>query len=121
MEIEPTNPYPTDYTSTTTIAQEELNNDARPAINTEVDNMDRYETIIIGFPIWYGAPPMVILTFLEDYNLSGKTIVTFCTSGSSPISGSTSYIEGPRPVRRSSRARGSPPARMSNHGFPGWV
>lgn len=98
VEIEPTTPYPTDYTSTTTIAREELNSDARPAINTEVDDVDRYETIIIiGFPIWYGAPPMAILTFLEDYDLSGKTIVTFCTSGSSPISGSTSYIEGSAP------------------------
>lgn len=97
VEIVPTTAYPSDYSATTAIAQEELQNNARPAIDTRVDNMEQYGTIIIGFPIWYGAPPMVILTFLEDYDLSGKTVVTFCTSGSSSISGSTSYIEESAP------------------------
>lgn len=93
VSIEPVNPYPSSYSETTDIAQGELNSNARPAISTVVDNMDRYDTIIIGYPIWYGAPPMVVLTFLESHDLTGKTVVNFCTSGSSFISGSTPYIE----------------------------
>lgn len=94
VSIEPVNPYPSSYSETTDIAREELDSNARPAISTVVDNMDRYDTIIVGYPIWYGAPPMVVLTFLESYDLTGKTVINFCTSGSSSISGSTPYIEG---------------------------
>lgn len=94
VRIETVDQYPDDYTATTEIAQDELNSDARPEISTVVEDMDQYDIILVGYPIWWGAPPMAVLTFLEDYDLSGKTVVTFCTSGSSPISGSTPYIEG---------------------------
>lgn len=94
LEIVPTVPYPSDYSATTEIAQEELRNDVRPAIDTKVGDMGQYDTIVVGYPIWWNAPPMAVLTFLEDYDLTGKTVVTFCTSGGSSISNSTSYIEG---------------------------
>lgn len=94
LEIVPTVPYPSDYSATTEIAQDELRNDARPAIDTKVEDMGQYDTIVVGYPIWWNAPPMAVLTFLEDYDLTGKTVVTFCTSGGSSISNSTSYIEG---------------------------
>lgn len=94
VSIEPVNPYPSSYSETTDIAREELDSNARPAISTVVDSMDQYDTIIVGYPIWYGAPPMVVLTFLESYDLTGKTVINFCTSGSSSIFGSTPYIEG---------------------------
>lgn len=94
LEIVPTVPYPGDYSATTEIAQDELRNDVRPAIDTKVEDMGQYDTIVVGYPIWWNAPPMAVLTFLEDYDLTGKTVVTFCTSGGSLISNSTSYIEG---------------------------
>ena len=58
---------------------------ARPEIASAVANMDTYETVIVGFPIWWGVAPRIIETFLESYDLSGKTIVPFCTSGGSGV------------------------------------
>ena len=55
----------------------------RPAVASKVDNMDEYDTIFVGFPIWWYVAPTIINTFLEQYDLSGKTIVPFATSGSS--------------------------------------
>ena len=51
--------------------------------------MEDYDTVFIGYPIWHGQAPRIISTFLESYDFSGKTIVSFCTSGSSPYSDST--------------------------------
>lgn len=56
---------------------------SRPAIAGTLDNMDDYDTVFVGFPIWWYVAPTIINTFLESYDLSGKTIVTFATSGSS--------------------------------------
>ena len=58
--------------------------DARPAIASAVEDMEQYDAVLIGYPIWWGRAPKIIHTFLETYDLSGKTIATFCTSGSSP-------------------------------------
>ena len=58
---------------------------ARPEIAGRVNNMDSYDTLIIGFPIWWGVAPRIIETFLESYDLSGKTIIPFCTSGGSGV------------------------------------
>ena len=58
---------------------------ARPAIANRVSDMDSYDTLIIGFPIWWGVAPRIIETFLESYDLSGKTILPFCTSGGSGV------------------------------------
>ncbi len=55
---------------------------ARPAISGKVDNMDQYDIVIIGHPIWHGQAPRIISTFLESYDFSSKTSVTFCTSHS---------------------------------------
>ena len=54
---------------------------ARPEIANKVSDMDSYDTVIIGFPIWWGVAPRIIETFLESYDFSGKTIIPFCTSG----------------------------------------
>ncbi len=69
--------------------QEQNDPDARPAINGSVDNMDGYDVVLIGYPIWHGQPPRIISTFLESYDFSGKTVVPFCTSHSSGYSDST--------------------------------
>ena len=58
---------------------------ARPEIADRVSYMGSYDTLIIGFPIWWGVAPRIIETFLESYDLSGKTIIPFCTSGGSGV------------------------------------
>jgi len=57
----------------------------RPAIANRVSDMESYDTVIIGFPIWWGVAPRIIETFLESYDFSGKTIIPFCTSGGSGV------------------------------------
>lgn len=62
----------------------EMNNPAsRPEIASKCDNMDDYDTIFVGFPIWWYVAPTIINTFLESYDLTGKTIIPFATSGGS--------------------------------------
>ena len=58
---------------------------ARPEIAVKVENMDQYTTIYVGFPIWWYTAPRIINTFLEQYDLTGKTIIPFATSGGSEI------------------------------------
>ena len=58
---------------------------ARPEIANAAQDMDLYDTVIIGFPIWWGVAPRIIETFLESYDFSGKTIIPFCTSGGSGV------------------------------------
>ena len=66
---------------------------ARPEISTTVDNMDQYDTIFIGYPIWWHDAPMAVYTFLENYDFEGKTVIPFCTSGGSDIEESIPGIE----------------------------
>ena len=74
-------------------ADQEQNDPAsRPAISGSVENMDSYDTILIGYPIWHGQAPRIINTFLESYDFSGKTMVPFCTSHSSGIGSSATNL-----------------------------
>lgn len=66
---------------------------ARPAISGSVNDMSQYDVVFIGYPIWWGQAPKIISTFLESYDFSGKTIVPFCTSGSSPIGSSATNLQ----------------------------
>ena len=93
FEIVPVNPYPDSYEETKTISQKETADNARPKIKNEVDNFDSYDTIFIGYPIWYGDYPMIINTFLESYNFNGKTVIPFNTHGGSGDAGTYSKIE----------------------------
>ena len=86
IEIEAADPYPSSYSAALSRAQRELNQDTRPAVATTVENMAQYDVVYIGYPIWCGYAPRPVLTFLEAYDWSGKTVVPFCTSGSSGIS-----------------------------------
>ena len=91
-EIVPAEPYTkSDLAYYTDCRADREQNDptARPAISGGVDGMENYDTVFIGYPIWHGQAPRIISTFLESYDFSGKTIVPFCTSGSSPYSDST--------------------------------
>ena len=66
---------------------------ARPAISGSVENMEQYDIVFIGYPIWWGEAPRIVSTFMESYDFSGKTIVPFCTSGGSGIGSSASNLE----------------------------
>ncbi len=65
-------------------ANQEMGDDSsRPALAATVENMEQYDTVILAFPIWWGQAPRIIETFIEAHDLSGKTVLTFCTSGGS--------------------------------------
>lgn len=87
FEIQPETPYTKadlnwmDKQSRSTIEMQ--NPDSRPAIANKVSNMKEYDTIFVGFPIWWYVAPTIINTFLEGYDLSNKTIIPFATSGGS--------------------------------------
>lgn len=82
FEIEPVNPYPTEYTPCTEVAREERDSDAPPAIKRSVEDMDSYDIVFIGCPVWWHTAPMIINTFTELYDFKGKTVVPFCTYAS---------------------------------------
>ena len=81
FSIEPVTPYPEDYTACTEVALEERDSDARPAIRTTIDAdaWAAYDTVFIGCPVWWHTAPMIINTFTESYDFTGKTVVPFCT------------------------------------------
>lgn len=71
----------------------EMNNpDARPAISGQVENMEQYSVIYLGYPIWWSEAPRIMSTFIESYDFNGKTIIPFCTSGSSPFGSSDAAL-----------------------------
>ncbi len=88
FEIRTVTPYPDDYDECTDIAQQERNENARPELAESLDNLDDYDVIFIGYPIWWGDMPMAVYTFLESYDFAGKTIIPFCTHEGSGL-GST--------------------------------
>lgn len=96
-EITPEQPYTAadlNYNSDCRANDEQSDPSARPAISGSVDNMEQYDVIFLGYPIWWGQAPKIISTFLESYDLSGKTIVPFCTSGSSGLGSSATNLHG---------------------------
>jgi len=90
-------PYPDDYASMLRVAQEEIDTDARPELAFVVENMDDYDMIFIGYPIWHGRMPQAIYTFLESYDLTGKTVIPFNTHEGSGQSGTQRVIENALP------------------------
>ena len=98
FEIKPAAPYTasdldwTDKHSRSTLEMKDPN--SRPEVSSHVDNMDQYDTVFVGFPIWWYVAPTIINTFLEAYDFSGKTVIPFATSGGS---GMGKTLEG-RPV-----------------------
>ena len=92
FEIKPETPYPTTYQGLLDVIRQEMDSNARPEIADTVDDMDAYDTIFIGYPIWWGDMPRILCNFLESYDLSGKTIVPFCTHGGSGLSRTESTI-----------------------------
>lgn len=92
FKIETATPYPSVYRETTELAKQEKADNARPALKNKVENMAQYDVVFVGYPIWWYTAPMAVATFADNYDFSGKTVITFCTSGGSPISDSTPDI-----------------------------
>lgn len=93
FEIKTVKEYSSDYDTVVDEAQKELNDNARPELSTALDNIEQYDTVIIGYPIWWGDMPMAVYTFLDTYDLSGKTVAPFCTHGGSGLSGTDKNIQ----------------------------
>ena len=81
VEISPVDPYSTDYNTVLMEAQEDQHNQARPELTEHVENMDDYDTILLGYPNWWASIPMPIASFLEEYDFSRKRIIPFCSHG----------------------------------------
>lgn len=84
FRIETVNSYPTDYTECTEVAREELDNGVRPELSGTVENLDDYDVVFVGCPVWWHTAPMAVWSFLEsaEYDFSDKIIVPFCTYAS---------------------------------------
>lgn len=86
FEIKTIKQYNKDFETTVDEARKELDTNARPELAAKIKNMKDYEVIFIGFPNWCGTMPMALFTFLEQYDFKDKTIVPFCTHGTSGLS-----------------------------------
>ncbi len=92
FQVETVTVYPDEYNDLIEVAKEEQDNDERPGLASAVEDMDRYQTVFIGFPNWWGTMPMAMFTFLESYDFAGKTIIPFCTHEGSALGRSESDI-----------------------------
>jgi len=92
FHIERKEAYPTVYSDLLSAAQDELKSNARPELSASVDKWDDYDTVFIGYPIWWGDMPMPVYTFLESYDFSGKTVVPFDTNGGSGLADTVNTI-----------------------------
>jgi hypothetical protein len=90
FRIQPETPYTTNYNDVLDVARAEQNSNARPALaeNITQEQLDGYDVIFVGYPVWWSDAPMIIYSFLEANDFSGKTVITFATSGGSGISDS---------------------------------
>lgn len=93
FEIIPQEPYSDDYNTVLEVAQDEQQQNARPAIAESIENIEDYDVIYVGYPNWWGDMPMIIYTFFDNYDLSGKTVAPFCTSGGSGLSNTVNEIK----------------------------
>lgn len=89
--------YPGDYDDTVDQGQEEQSENARPKLSSHVDHMDQYDVVFLGYPNWWGDMPMAVYSFLDEYDLSGKTVIPFVTSGGSGFSDTVSSIKEEEP------------------------
>lgn len=96
-EIVPETPYTDEdlnYSDAGSRASLERNDpDARPAVAGQVETMDQYDTVLIGYPLWFGSAPRIMQTFMESYDFTGKTLAAFCTSASSGFGSSDASLQ----------------------------
>lgn len=92
FRIIPQVPYPTTHSELVDLASEEQDNNARPAIADTIANFEQYDTVFVGYPNWWGDMPMILYTFFDTYDFSGKTIIPFNTHGGSGFSNTVNTI-----------------------------
>ena len=93
FELVPVVPYPEDYDSCLDVATEEQRTAARPEYEEEIENWAQYDTVFIGYPIWWGNIPNIVYTFMEAYDFAGKTVIPFNTHEGSGQARSQKDIE----------------------------
>ena len=93
VELQTVYPYPTEYRPMTQQAKKELEGGYRPPLSTKIDNIEKYDVIIIGSPNWWGTMAMPVFTFLESYDLSGKTIAMYITHEGSRLGNSMNDLK----------------------------
>ncbi|MBS6678167.1 MAG: flavodoxin [Clostridiales bacterium] len=92
FRIETVEEYPLDHEPLVDQAAEEQDEEARPELSIQIENPDQYDTILLGYPNWWGDMPMALYTFLEEYDFSGKTIIPFTAHGGSGFSDTVDTI-----------------------------
>lgn len=97
VKLETVQTYPEDYDELVDYAREEQRDNARPELERAIENIEQYDTIFLGYPNWWGDMPMPIYSFLDQYDLSNKTIAPFITHGGSGLSGTPANIANEEP------------------------
>ena len=97
VELIPVDAYPAGYSAALDPAKQEQRKNARPKIKDPLESIDSYDVIYLGYPIWWGTVPMIVNTFLESYDFTGKTVVPFATSGGTGITQSINDIRNEVP------------------------
>lgn len=101
FEIKPETPYTDadlDWQNSKSRSSVEMNDrNCRPAIAEKLDNMNQYDVVFVGFPVWWYREPSIIDTFMEEYDFAGKAIVPFATSGMSPVGDSGKNMQALAP------------------------
>lgn len=97
VKLETVQTYPEDYDELVDYAREEQRDNIRPELETTIENIEQYDTIFLGYPNWWGDMPMPIYSFLDQYDLSNKTIAPFITHGGSGLSGTSANIANEEP------------------------
>ena len=97
FEIETVQEYPENYDELLDYARNEQRSAARPELSEHIDDIERYDVIFLGYPNWWGDMPMPLYSFLDEYDLSDKTIMPFVTSGGSGFSRTIRSIESEEP------------------------
>lgn len=93
FEIVPQNAYADTYNQMVDRAEKEQERDERPAIKNKINNISQYDTIYVGYPIWWSDMPQIMYTFFDTYDLKGKNIIPFCTHAGSGLSGTVGRIK----------------------------
>jgi flavodoxin len=93
FHVETVASYPFEYKAQTDVAMKELRAKARPAIKGDVKDFDSYDTVLIGYPIWWGIAAWPVDNFVKGNDFTGKTVIPFCTSSSSGLGDSGNLLE----------------------------
>lgn len=93
VNVDPKTPYPEGYSNYVPVAQNEFEQQLHPEIKTTLPDLNKYDTIYLGYPTWSGRVPMIFYSLFDKYDFSNKTIVPFTTTGGSSVDESMPYIK----------------------------